>query len=59
MSLTTAARNVGVALAIATASFPGSTAVTAVIVFAIFQTILVALVAFSVGRLYSTAEVAA
>ncbi len=40
VALTTAARNVGVALVIATASFPDSAAVTAVIVVAIFQTVL-------------------
>lgn len=48
---TTAARNVGVALVIATASFPGTAAVSAIIVFAIFQTILLGLTALLVGRL--------
>jgi BASS family bile acid:Na+ symporter len=51
VGLTTAARNIGVALVIATASFPGTAAVTAVIVFAIFQTVLVALFALALGRL--------
>jgi BASS family bile acid:Na+ symporter len=50
MALSTAARNVGVALVIATASFPGTSAVSSVIVFAIFQTILLASIALLLGR---------
>jgi BASS family bile acid:Na+ symporter len=50
VALTTAARNVGVALVIATTSFPDSAAVTAVVVFAIFQTIGLALIAGWIGR---------
>lgn len=51
LGLTTSARNVGVALVIATASFPDSVAVTAVIVFALSQIVLVTIVAFLWGRL--------
>jgi bile acid:Na+ symporter, BASS family len=50
LALTTAARNVGVALVIATASFPASDAVTSVIIFAIAQTLIVAFVALLLGR---------
>ena len=50
VGMTTAARNVGVALVIATASFPESAAVTAVILFAIFQTIGLLAVALWIGR---------
>jgi predicted Na+-dependent transporter len=48
--LTTATRNVGVALVIATASFPESAAVSAVIVFAIFQIIGLVLIALLLGQ---------
>jgi len=51
MALTTAARNIGVALVIATASFPGSAAVTAVVIFGIFQILLLLAVALAIGRL--------
>lgn len=51
VGLTTSARNVGVSLVIATASFPDSVAVTAVIVFALFQIVLVTIVALLWGRL--------
>jgi bile acid:Na+ symporter, BASS family len=54
MSLTSAARNVGVALVIATTSFPDSAAVTAVIVFAIFQTILLGFCVLFLGRVLPT-----
>jgi len=50
VGMTTAARNLGVALVIATASFPESAAVTAVISFAIFQTIGLMLIALWIGR---------
>jgi hypothetical protein len=53
VGLTTAGRNVGVALVIATASFPDSAAVTAAIVVAMFQTLLLALVALWMGRFSS------
>jgi predicted Na+-dependent transporter len=53
VGLTLAARNVGVALVIATAGFPDSPAVTAVIVVAMFQTLLLALVALWMGRFSS------
>ena len=48
--LTTAVRNVGVSLVIATGSFPGTAAITAATAYAIFQTIVVALIAFLWGR---------
>ena len=51
MTLTTAARNVGVSLVIATVSFPGTSAITAVLAYAIFQTIVLAFIAFAWGRL--------
>ena len=50
VGLTTAARNVGVALVIATASFPDTAAVTAVMLVAIFQTVLLLLFAVWMGR---------
>lgn len=53
MAITTSVRNVGVALVIATSSFPGTAAVTATLVFALFQTILMAIVAIGWGRLAS------
>jgi BASS family bile acid:Na+ symporter len=53
MAMATAVRNVGVSLVIATKSFPGTPAVTAATAFAIFQTVLLALVALSWGRLAS------
>jgi BASS family bile acid:Na+ symporter len=51
MTMATAVRNVGVSLVIATASFAGTKAVTAATAFAIFQTIVMALVALAWGRL--------
>jgi BASS family bile acid:Na+ symporter len=53
MAMATSVRNVGVSLVIATASFPGTPAVTAATVFALFQTVVVALVALGWGRLAS------
>jgi BASS family bile acid:Na+ symporter len=50
LSISTAVRNVGVALVIATSSFPGTPAIAATTVFAIFQTLLMALVALAWGR---------
>jgi predicted Na+-dependent transporter len=54
MSMTTAARNARVALVIATVSFPDTAAVTAIIVFSIFQTILLGLCALFFGRVFPT-----
>jgi BASS family bile acid:Na+ symporter len=51
MTMATAVRNVGVSLVIATGSFPGTKAVTAATAFALFQTIVMALVALGWGRL--------
>jgi predicted Na+-dependent transporter len=56
VGLTTAARNVGVALVIATASFPDSAAVTAVIFVAIFQTVGLVLIALWMGRFSSAPQ---
>jgi bile acid:Na+ symporter, BASS family len=53
MVIATAVRNVGVAMVIATTSFPGTKAVAAATAFALFQTIAVALVALAWGRLAS------
>jgi BASS family bile acid:Na+ symporter len=50
MIVTTAVRNVGVSLVIATASFPGTAAITSATAYAIFQTITIALVALAWGR---------
>jgi BASS family bile acid:Na+ symporter len=56
MAMATAVRNVGVGLVIATISFPGTPAVTATTAFAIFQTVVLAVVALAWGRL-ATASV--
>ena len=56
MVMATAVRNVGVSLVIATGSFPGTPAVTAATAFAIFQTVVMALVALAWGRLASGSE---
>jgi BASS family bile acid:Na+ symporter len=53
MVMVTAVRNVGVALVIATTSFPGTGAVAATTAFALFQTIAVALIAVAWGLLAS------
>src|SRR5262249_52318304 len=50
MTMATAVRNVGVSLVIATGSFAGTKAATAATAFAIFQTIVLALVALGWGR---------
>ncbi len=51
MVITTAVRNVGVSLVIVTGSFPGTAAITSVTVYALFQTIVMVLVALAWGRL--------
>jgi BASS family bile acid:Na+ symporter len=53
MAMATSVRNVGVGLVIATTSFPGTKAVTAATAFALFQTVLLALLALCWGRLSS------
>jgi BASS family bile acid:Na+ symporter len=53
MAMATGVRNVGVSLAIAASSFAGTPAVTAATAFALFQTVVMALVALSWGRLAS------
>ncbi len=52
LGLTTSTRNAAVALVIATASFPGTTAVTAVLAYAVFQTLIVAMIAAGIARLH-------
>jgi BASS family bile acid:Na+ symporter len=54
MTFSTSVRNVAVALEIATTNFPGTAAVTAVLVYGLFQTIVLAAVAFASGRLGAT-----
>ena len=56
VGLTTAARNIGVALAIATECFPDTAAVTSVIVMAIVQTLLLVLLATTLGRFTHVVE---
>jgi bile acid:Na+ symporter, BASS family len=51
MVMATSVRNVGVSLVIVTAVFPGTGAVVAATAFALFQTIVMALIALSWGRL--------
>jgi BASS family bile acid:Na+ symporter len=58
VGFTTAARNVGVALVIATANFPNSAALTAIILFAIFQTVGLVLIALWMGRFSSAPQAA-
>jgi len=50
MILTTSVRNVGMSLVIVTAKFPGTAATTAVIAYAITQTVVIGLVALTLGR---------
>ncbi|HET6178684.1 MAG TPA: bile acid:sodium symporter [Candidatus Sulfotelmatobacter sp.] len=51
MIVTTCVRNVGVSLVIATASFPGTAAITSATAYAIFQTVTIAMAATAWGRL--------
>jgi hypothetical protein len=51
MTMATSVRNVGVSLVIATGGFAGTKAVPAATAFAVFQTIVMALVALGWGRL--------
>jgi len=51
MAIITSVRNAGVCLVIAASSFPGTPAVTAATAYALFQTIVIALVAVGWGRL--------
>jgi BASS family bile acid:Na+ symporter len=53
LAVTTSVRNVGVSLVLATASFPGTKAVTAAMAFAVFQTMVMAVVSLLWGRLTS------
>jgi BASS family bile acid:Na+ symporter len=53
MAVTTAVRNVGVALVIASSSFAGTAAVTAATAYGLFQTVAIALLALGWGRLAS------
>jgi BASS family bile acid:Na+ symporter len=56
MGFSTAVRNVGVSLVIATASFPGTPAVTAALAYALFQTIVLALLALALGRFAGSSD---
>ena len=56
MAMATSVRNVAVTMVIAIASFRGTSAVTAATAFGLFQTILVALVALSWGRLLARSK---
>jgi BASS family bile acid:Na+ symporter len=51
MAIITSVRNAGVCLVIASSSFPGTPAVTAATAYALFQTIVIALIALGWGRL--------
>ena len=51
MVITTSVRNVGVSLVIVTGSFPGTAAITSATVYALFQTVVMVLVALAWGRL--------
>jgi bile acid:Na+ symporter, BASS family len=55
MVMATSVRNVGVGLVIVTAAFPGTQAVVAATAFALFQTIVMALIAMAWGRLVQSA----
>lgn len=50
MAITTGVRNVGVSLVIAASSFPATAAVTATLVFGLFQTVVLALLSLAWGR---------
>ncbi|HEY7086556.1 MAG TPA: bile acid:sodium symporter [Tepidisphaeraceae bacterium] len=50
VAISTAVRNVGVAMVIATGSFAGTAAVTAATAFGVFQTLVMALIALTFGR---------
>jgi BASS family bile acid:Na+ symporter len=54
MAMATGVRNVGVSLVIATGSFAGTAAVTAATAFAVFQTIVMAIIALIWGRMASS-----
>jgi predicted Na+-dependent transporter len=56
MVMATSVRNVGVALVIVTAAFAGTRAVAAATAFALFQTVVVALIAAIWGRLASSSD---
>ncbi len=51
MVFATSVRNVGVSLVIATGSFPGTPAITSATAYAIFQTVVMALVALAWGKM--------
>jgi BASS family bile acid:Na+ symporter len=57
LAVTTAVRNVGVCLVIASSSFPGTPAVTAATAYGLFQTIVMAALAIAWGRLSPAAPV--
>lgn len=57
LAITTAVRNVGVSLVIAAGAFPGTPAITAATAYALFQTLVMALIALAWGRLSVSAAV--
>jgi BASS family bile acid:Na+ symporter len=59
LAITTSVRNVGVSLVIVTGSFPGTPAISASTAYALFQTVVMALVAIAWGRLTAAREPAA
>lgn len=52
--IATSVRNVGVALVIVSASFPGTPAIVSATAYALFQTIVVAMIALALGRFTAT-----
>lgn len=56
LAATTAVRNVGVSMVIATGSFPGTPAVTAALAYAVFQTVLLVLCVLAWGKLIPVHE---
>jgi bile acid:Na+ symporter, BASS family len=59
LAITTAVRNAGVCLVIATSSFAGTPAVTAATAYGVFQTIVMAAIAIAWGRLHAAPAAAA
>jgi BASS family bile acid:Na+ symporter len=57
LAVTTSMRNVGVGLVIATSSFPGSLAVTAVTAYALLQTVVMLMVVLAWGRMGQRASI--
>jgi hypothetical protein len=56
MAMVTSVRNVGVTTVVATGSFAGTAAVTAATAFAVFQTVVMALIALAWGRVLPSTD---